>query len=95
MGGALILVSIVLTTVLWGDLSNRLMWVVLLVTLAFGIVGWVDEDLPNSLLSSRALWIAVHHLAIVIDPTHDSEGQGHEQDDPHQTVGEVAPQHRS
>ena len=43
MGGALILVSICLTTLLWGDLSNRLMWVVLLVTLAFGIVGWIDD----------------------------------------------------
>jgi phospho-N-acetylmuramoyl-pentapeptide-transferase len=43
MGGALILVSIVVTTLLWGDLSNRLMWVVLLVTLAFGVVGWVDD----------------------------------------------------
>ena len=43
MGGALILVSICLTTLLWGDLSNRLMWVVLLVTLAFGIIGWIDD----------------------------------------------------
>jgi phospho-N-acetylmuramoyl-pentapeptide-transferase len=43
MGGALILVSIVVTTLLWGDLSNRLMWVVLLVTLAFGTVGWIDD----------------------------------------------------
>ena len=43
MGGALILVSIVLTTLLWGDLSNRLVWVVLLVTLAFGTVGWIDD----------------------------------------------------
>ena len=43
MGGALILVSICLTTLLWGDLRSRLMWVVLLVTLAFGIVGWVDD----------------------------------------------------
>ena len=43
MGGALILVSIVVTTLLWGDLSNRLLWVVLLVTLAFGLVGWVDD----------------------------------------------------
>ena len=32
-----------LTTLLWGDLSNRFMWVVLLVTLAFGIVGWIDD----------------------------------------------------
>src|SRR6059036_3628219 len=43
MGGALILVSICLTTLLWGDLSNRLLWVVLLVTLAFGSVGWIDD----------------------------------------------------
>jgi phospho-N-acetylmuramoyl-pentapeptide-transferase len=43
MGGALILVSIVLSTLLWGDLSNRLVWVVLFVTLAFGIIGWVDD----------------------------------------------------
>jgi phospho-N-acetylmuramoyl-pentapeptide-transferase len=43
MGGALILVSIVVTTLLWGDLRNRFVWVVLLVTFAFGIVGWVDD----------------------------------------------------
>jgi phospho-N-acetylmuramoyl-pentapeptide-transferase len=43
MGGALILISIVVTTLLWGDLSNRLLWVVLLVTLGFGLIGWVDD----------------------------------------------------
>src|SRR5690349_24927034 len=43
MGGALILVSICVTTLLWGDLSNRLLWVVLLVTLAFGSIGWIDD----------------------------------------------------
>ena len=43
MGGALILVSIGITTLLWGDLTNRLLWVVLLVTVAFGAVGWVDD----------------------------------------------------
>jgi len=43
MGGALILFSIVLTTLLWADLSNRYVWVVLLVTLAFGLIGWVDD----------------------------------------------------
>ena len=43
MGGALILVSMCLTVLLWGDLSNRLVWVVLLVTLAFGTIGWVDD----------------------------------------------------
>jgi phospho-N-acetylmuramoyl-pentapeptide-transferase len=43
MGGALILVSIVVTTLLWGDLGNRFVWAVLLVTAGFGAVGWVDD----------------------------------------------------
>ena len=43
MGGALILVSVVGTTLLWGDLENRFVWVVLLVTIGFGAVGWVDD----------------------------------------------------
>jgi phospho-N-acetylmuramoyl-pentapeptide-transferase len=43
MGGALILVSIAITTLLWADLDNRFIWVVLLVTLGFGTVGWVDD----------------------------------------------------
>src|SRR5690349_10774522 len=43
MGGALILISICLTTLLWGDLRNKFVWVVLLVTLAFGTVGWIDD----------------------------------------------------
>ncbi len=43
MGGALILVCIVVTTLLWGNLTNRFVWVVLLVTLGFGAVGWVDD----------------------------------------------------
>ena len=43
MGGALILVSIVVTTLLWADLRNRFVWVVLLVTLGFGAIGWIDD----------------------------------------------------
>ena len=43
MGGALILISIAVTTVLWADLRNRYVWVVLVVTLGFGIVGWIDD----------------------------------------------------
>jgi len=43
MGGALILLSIGITTLLWGDLQNRYLWVVLLVTLAFGAIGWIDD----------------------------------------------------
>ncbi|HCO60659.1 MAG TPA: phospho-N-acetylmuramoyl-pentapeptide-transferase [Porticoccaceae bacterium] len=43
MGGALILLSIFISTLMWSDLSNRYVWVVLAVTLAFGVVGWVDD----------------------------------------------------
>jgi phospho-N-acetylmuramoyl-pentapeptide-transferase len=43
MGGALILASINLSTLLWADLGNRYVWVVLFVTTAFGAVGWVDD----------------------------------------------------
>ncbi|NBQ69287.1 MAG: phospho-N-acetylmuramoyl-pentapeptide-transferase, partial [Nitrosomonadaceae bacterium] len=43
MGGALILMSIVLTTLLWSDLNNRYVWVVLATTLGFGVIGWVDD----------------------------------------------------
>jgi phospho-N-acetylmuramoyl-pentapeptide-transferase len=43
MGGVLILLAIAISTLLWVDLSNRFVWIVLLVTLAFGAVGWVDD----------------------------------------------------
>lgn len=43
MGGALILIVILVTTLLWGDLSSRHVWVVLGVTMAFGVIGWVDD----------------------------------------------------
>jgi len=43
MGGALILISIGVTTLLWGDLENRYVWVVLIVTLGFGAIGWYDD----------------------------------------------------
>ncbi len=43
MGGALILIAIGLSTLLWMDLSNRFVWVVLIVTLGFGWIGWVDD----------------------------------------------------
>jgi phospho-N-acetylmuramoyl-pentapeptide-transferase len=43
MGGALILVALAVSTLLWADLANRYVWVVLLVTLAFGVIGWVDD----------------------------------------------------
>lgn len=43
MGGALILLAIGLSTLLWMDLSNRYVWVVLFVTLGYGWIGWVDD----------------------------------------------------
>jgi phospho-N-acetylmuramoyl-pentapeptide-transferase len=43
MGGALILVAIVVSTLLWSDLSSRFVWIVLFVTIGFGAIGWVDD----------------------------------------------------
>lgn len=43
MGGVLILIGIGVSTLLWADLSNRFVWVVLLVTLGFGWIGWIDD----------------------------------------------------
>jgi phospho-N-acetylmuramoyl-pentapeptide-transferase len=43
MGGALILISIGVSTLLWADWTNRFVWVVLLVTFGFGWIGWVDD----------------------------------------------------
>jgi len=43
MGGVLILLCIAISTLLWFDLSNRFVWIVLMVTLGFGAIGWVDD----------------------------------------------------
>ncbi|HEX5538939.1 MAG TPA: phospho-N-acetylmuramoyl-pentapeptide-transferase, partial [Methylophilaceae bacterium] len=43
MGGALILVAISISTLLWADLHNRFVWMVLITTLGFGIIGWIDD----------------------------------------------------
>jgi phospho-N-acetylmuramoyl-pentapeptide-transferase len=43
MGGVLILICISVSTLLWFDLSNRFVWIVLLVTLGFGAIGWADD----------------------------------------------------
>ncbi|MFP5413275.1 MAG: phospho-N-acetylmuramoyl-pentapeptide-transferase [Gammaproteobacteria bacterium] len=43
MGGALILISIAAATLLWADLTNRFVWIVLIVTLGFGWIGWIDD----------------------------------------------------
>jgi phospho-N-acetylmuramoyl-pentapeptide-transferase len=55
MGGALILVILVVTTLLWGDLSNRFIWLVIFITLSFGLVGWVDDYLKITRKSSEGL----------------------------------------
>ena len=43
MGGVLVLIAIGVSTLLWADLRNRFVWVLLLVTLGFGLIGWVDD----------------------------------------------------
>jgi phospho-N-acetylmuramoyl-pentapeptide-transferase len=43
MGGVLILLSIAISTLLWFDITNRFVWIVLIVTLGFGAIGWVDD----------------------------------------------------
>ena len=43
MGGTLILVAIVVSTLLWSDLSSRFVWIVLFVTIGFGVIGWIDD----------------------------------------------------
>lgn len=55
MGGVLILIVIVITTLLWGDLSSRHVWIVLLVTMSFGLVGWADDYLKITRKNSAGL----------------------------------------
>jgi phospho-N-acetylmuramoyl-pentapeptide-transferase len=55
MGGALILVAITTGTLLWADLGNRFVWVTLLVTLAFGLIGFWDDYLKLVVGNSRGL----------------------------------------
>ncbi|KAF1697866.1 phospho-N-acetylmuramoyl-pentapeptide-transferase [Pseudoxanthomonas jiangsuensis] len=57
MGGALILLTVLLSVLLWGDLRNKYVWTVLLVMLAYGAIGWYDDWIkivkrdPNGLKS--------------------------------------------
>ena len=43
MGGALILISVISSALLWSDLSNRYVWITILVTAGFGCIGWIDD----------------------------------------------------
>ena len=55
MGGALILVAIVVGTLLWADLANRFVWITLAVTVAFGLIGFWDDYLKLVVGNSRGL----------------------------------------
>jgi len=55
MGGLLILVGITVSCLLWGDLSQSSLWVVLLVTISCGIVGWIDDYRKLVLKNSKGL----------------------------------------
>ncbi|MCC5797691.1 MAG: phospho-N-acetylmuramoyl-pentapeptide-transferase [Methylophaga sp.] len=66
MGGSLILVAIAVSTLLWADLANRYVWIALLVTIAFGLIGFVDDYIklvkqdPKGLLSRyKYFWQSV------------------------------------
>jgi phospho-N-acetylmuramoyl-pentapeptide-transferase len=71
MGGALILTSIAITTLLWGDLRNQYVWTVLLTTLGFGVIGWVDDYRkvvhrnPKGLSAkAKMLWQSIFALVV-------------------------------
>jgi phospho-N-acetylmuramoyl-pentapeptide-transferase len=79
MGGALILVSIAVTTVLWADLTNKYVWVVLIVTLGFGAIGWIDDyrkvvrrDPKGLSVRAKFLWQSAIGLAAAIYLAHTS-----------------------
>ena len=55
MGGLLIISSLVISTLLWADLSNRYIWVVLFVTLAFASIGFLDDIIKIKKKSSDGL----------------------------------------
>ena len=73
MGGALILVSVTVTTLLWADLSNHYVWVALATLVGFGVIGWVDDWRKVVEKNSRGLpsrwkyfWQSVIGLAVAI-----------------------------
>ena len=73
MGGALILVAIAVSTLLWADLKNIYVWVVLATTLAFGAIGWVDDykklvkrDPEGLKARYKYFWQSVAGLAVAV-----------------------------
>lgn len=73
MGGALILIAVVISTLLWSDLEVRQVWIVLLCTLGFGLIGWVDDYKKVALGNAKGLsagakyfWQSVFALAAAV-----------------------------
>lgn len=64
MGGALILVAIGVSTLLWGDLSNHYIWIVLFVTMGSGIVGGVDDYIKLKYGNSKGLSAKMKYLSL-------------------------------
>ena len=80
MGGTLILASIFISSILWGDLENRYLWVALVVTTLFGALGWVDDLYKLRYQSSKGLsplakifWQSLIALAAVLFLYYSSE----------------------
>ena len=80
MGGTLILASILISSILWGDLENRYLWVALGVTTLFGVLGWVDDLYKLRHQSSKGLsplakifWQSLIALAAVLFLYYSSE----------------------
>lgn len=80
MGGALILVAIVVSTILWSDLSSRFVWVVLFVTVGFGTIGWIDDykkivygNSKGLSAKSKYIWQSVIGLATALALFHTAE----------------------
>ena len=73
MGGALILLAVLGSTVLWADLDNRYVWIVIVTTAAFGAIGWVDDyrkvvrkDTRGLPARWKYLWQSVAALACTV-----------------------------
>lgn len=84
MGGSLILVAISASTLLWADLSNRYVWITLITTLGFGVIGWVDDwrkvvhKNPKGLLAKeKYFWQSVFGLGVAIYLYHMSSLPAH------------------
>lgn len=73
MGGTMILIGITVATLLWGDLTNRYIWVILITTIGFGTIGFVDDhrkltqgNSKGLLAHQKLLWQSIIALAVGI-----------------------------